>query len=68
MSGAESVSLATWAERVLVGDTLADKLWAPRVQDTPHAAWSVLPGAPGRPAGLRFDDPRPRPPSPRRPS
>ena len=66
MSGAESVSLATWAERVLVGDTLADKLWAPRVQDTPHAAWSVLPGAPGRPAGLRFDDPRPRPPSPRR--
>ncbi|MCA9707195.1 MAG: DUF455 family protein [Myxococcales bacterium] len=47
--------LRAWAERVLFGESLADKLWAPEawVDEEPGAALgSVL--APGRPAGLEL--------------
>ena len=54
----------SWAEQILVGDTLADKLAPPG--PLAHAPRSVgLPDLPGRPPGLRFDDARPKPPSPR---
>jgi len=56
----------SWAERVLAGDTLADKLAPPGPDAHAPAPLTARPDAPGRPAGLRFDDPRPRPPSPRR--
>jgi len=56
-----------FAERVLYGETLADKLAPPEPGDGPAGPpLLVIPSAPGRPAGLRFDDGRPKPPSPRR--
>ena len=63
----EPTTVAAWAESILVGERMADKLWAPPRLDDPRVApWTRLPDAPGRPEGLRFDDPRTRPPSPRR--
>ncbi len=56
----------SWAERVLLGETLADKLAPPGPGAESPGLLVTLPDAPGRPAGLRFDDPRPKPPSPRR--
>jgi len=64
----DPVAVTDWALRLVEGDTLADKLWAPQVVDAPTAGArrSVrVPERPGRPAGLCLDDPRPRPPSPR---
>jgi uncharacterized ferritin-like protein (DUF455 family) len=57
-----------FAERVLFGGTLADKLAPPvsLVDEVRGPALLTLPEAPGRPVGLRFDDPRPKAPSPKR--
>jgi uncharacterized ferritin-like protein (DUF455 family) len=60
-------TVRSFAERVLFGASLADKLApAPASDVSPGPPLTALPSAPGRPDGLRFDDPRPRPPSPRR--
>lgn len=45
--------LRAWAERVLFGETLADKLWAPAAWVDAHRGPAMeIPDAPGRPAGL----------------
>lgn len=59
--------LRAFAERVLFGDTLGDKLAAPGLltDDAPGPALVAAPGAPGRPAALRLDrapDARAEPP------
>ena len=53
MSHERPIPLRAWAERVLLGDAVADKLWSPPawVDDRPGAAMDA-PSAPGRPAGL----------------
>lgn len=47
------MQLRAWAERVLFGQTLADKLWSPErwVDDRPGVAVAI-PSSPGRPPGL----------------
>ncbi len=51
----EATSLRAWAERVLCGRSLADKLWSPTewVDDRPGDAWTSAAG-PGRPDGLEM--------------
>ncbi|MCB9761128.1 MAG: DUF455 family protein [Alphaproteobacteria bacterium] len=60
------MQLRALAERVLFGDTLADKLVAAdTLEDDRPGTPIATPAAPGRPAGLRLDDPRGRAPFPR---
>ena len=51
----EATSLRAWAERVLMGRSLADKLWSPTrwVDDRPGDA-GAIPSGPGRPVGLEM--------------
>jgi uncharacterized ferritin-like protein (DUF455 family) len=57
--------IGDWARGLLLGTTLDDKLAPPPTIDAPTSPIDV-PEAPGRPDGLRLDDPRPREPVPTR--
>ena len=59
------MSLRQWAEQILTGTTMADKLAPlPRLRDTAPGAAIALPDAPGRPSGLALSDARARAPFP----
>lgn len=53
----ESVELRAWAERVLFGSTLADKLWSPAAfSDRQPGAALHAPPQPARPPGLELSE------------
>lgn len=56
----EATSLRAWAERVLCGRSLDDKLWSPPhwIDDRPGNAWASA-SDPGRPVGLEMQSTEP---------